>query len=94
MTIRETYPAVADMVSLYCNVNAFDLDGLRKQVHKDKWLGLNPSFKDDFAKVIGERMFAPQEYLGLTEDEFETAEEVAEHLEKVFNFVYHGGPHP
>lgn len=94
MEINETYPTVARMVKLYCNVNFFNLDGLRKQVQKERWLSLNPSFKDDLEKVISEQMFHPDEYRRLTEDEYETAEEVAEHLKAIFDFVYNDGPHP
>ena len=94
MAIGKVYPAVARMVTLYCHANDFDLAALREQVRDDKWLAINPTFKDDFAKVIDERMFSPDEYFRLTGVDYESAEEVAEHLEKVFNFVYNDGPHP
>jgi len=94
MAIGDAYPTVARMVKLYCHVNDVDLEGLRKQVQKEKWLNLNPSFKEDFSNVISKRMFATEEYLRLTKDEYETAEEVAAHLQANFNFVYNDGPHP
>ncbi|MGI9419131.1 MAG: hypothetical protein ACR2RA_14975 [Geminicoccaceae bacterium] len=94
MAISETYPAVARLVKLYCHGNDYDLDALRKQVSKEKWLSLNPSFKDDFHKVISERMFDPDEYFRLTRVDYETAEEVAVQLQAIFDFVYNDGPHP
>jgi hypothetical protein len=94
MMIAETYPTVAEMVQLYCHANDFDLEALKRQVNKEKWLSLHPSFRDDLDKIITGQMFSPSEYYRLTGVDYETEYEVAGQLRKIFDFVYEGGPHP
>ena len=94
MMIAENYPVIADMLKLYCHANAFDLEGLRKQVHRQKWLDINPTFRADFIKIIRGLMLGPDEYNRLTAIDLEAVEDVAEELETIFNFIYRDGPHP
>ncbi len=92
--IREDYPEIASALSLYCNANNFDLDVFKKQLSNERWRSLNPTFKDDFQKMIEGRLITMKEHVDLTEVDFETDDELFEYLQKIFDHVYHDGPVP
>lgn len=87
ISVASSHPAVADLISLYCNANAFDLDEFRAQLRSDKWRELNPTFLDDFKKVIDDRLITIKEYEDLTNEDFDTEDELFEHLQEVFDHI-------
>jgi len=91
-SIKSSYPEVASLISLYCNANNFDMNGLRDQIQVDRWKTLHPTFKNDFKKIVSERLISAHEYLDLAEEDFDTEDELYEHLQAIFDYLYNDGP--
>ena len=92
--LKDRYPEVAILLDLYCHANNFDMDRFKAQVRRERWRELNPTFKSDFQKVIDDRLITMEEYLRLTDIDFETDDELFEYLQKIFDCVYNDGPDP
>lgn len=93
-SIKSIYPEVASLISLYCNANNFDMAGFRDQIEVEKWRQRHPTFEQDFKRVVCERLISAQEYLELAEEDFDTEDELYEHLKTIFDCIYRGGPLP
>jgi len=92
--LQDRFPEVATLFDLYCHANNFDMDKFRAQVRREGWIELNPTFKQDFQKVIDERLVTMDEHVRLTEVDFETDDELFEYLQKILDHVYNDGPYP
>ncbi len=92
--LKERYPEVAIMLDLYCHANNFDMDKFKYQLQVQRWRERNPTFREDFKRVIDESLITMEEHLRLTEVDFETDDELFEYLQKIFDCVYHSGPDP
>lgn len=93
-SLQERFPEVATLLDLYCHANNFDMGKFKHQVQVEKWRERHPTFKDDFQRVILERLVTMDEHVGLTEIDFDTDDELFEHLQKIFDCVYADGPDP
>ncbi|MEM8951323.1 MAG: hypothetical protein AAGA21_15800 [Pseudomonadota bacterium] len=91
MTIASSYPIVSKLIGLHCDANAFDLDGFRDHLAGEKWKKLNPTFLADFQKVIDERLMTIKEYEDLTNEDFDTEDELYEHLQEVHDYISRDG---
>ena len=89
MTIEFTFPTVARLISLHCDANAYDLDGFRDHLKIEKWKQSNPTFLADFKKIIDDRLMTIKEYEDLTNEDFDTEDELYEHLQEVFECISH-----
>lgn len=85
--IASPFPKVAHMIHLYCHANDYDLDAFREQLRREKWGQLNPTFLADFKKVIDERLMTVGEYEDLTNEDFDTEDELYVHLQEVFDHI-------
>lgn len=93
-SLKDRYPEVATLFDLYCHANNFDMDGFREQVRREKWLLRHPTFKQDFKRVIDDRLITMDEHIRLTEVDFDTDDELFAYLQRIYDHVYNDGPYP
>ena len=86
-SVTSSPPAVAKLIHLYCNANAYDRDGLREQLRVEKWKRLNPTFLADFKAVIDERLMTIQDYEDLANEDFDIEDELYEHLQEACDHI-------
>lgn len=91
---KEEFPEVAAMFDSYGHVNNLDMDKFKRQLQVEKWQRLRPSFKEDFQRVIRDRLITMEEHARLTDIDFETDDELFEYLQKIFDYLYKDGPYP
>ena len=93
-SLQERFPDVATLLDLYCHANNFDMEKFKRQVRIETWQERHPTFKDDFQRVIDERLVTMDEHVRLTEIDFDTDDELFAYLQKIFDCVYNDGPDP
>ena len=91
---KERFPELAHMFVVFCNANNLDMDEFKKQLQVEKWQRLHPSFKEDFQRVIRDRLITMKEHARLTDIDFETDDELFAYLQKIFDYLYKDGPYP
>lgn len=93
-SLKDSYPKIVWAMDCYFHANNFDLDGFKDQLANRVWQDANPTFKDDFKTVIAKRLISMKEHVDLTEIDFETDDELYDHLQKIFDYIYNDGKHP
>ncbi len=81
-----------DYMHLYCHANAFRPSALKRD------LGTDPDFLERFRQrfewVLATKPIAAREWERRNETSFDEDEELYEHLQQIYDFMFRDGPHP
>ena len=81
-----------ELMHLYCDANAFSPGDLKTD------LGSNPDFRERFRQrfdwVLQTQPISAQEWEDRNDTSFDEDEELHEHLQQIYDFMFRDGPHP
>lgn len=90
----EKFEILKDRLAGYCNVNAFDLAGLKENLQDPDNADINAIFRAELREAIDGAALNVQEYEDLTGEDFDTDEDMRDLLRGIFAYLYEGAAHP
>lgn len=99
MNIGEVPEELSRVLRTYCNIEVDDVPALsafvtrarRNPTPENRWVEL---FRDQLAAAIINKSISPKQYEKLTDDEYETYEEVQNKLREIWHEVFSNEPIP
>jgi hypothetical protein len=90
----EKFEILKERLACYCNVNAFDLAGLRENLQDPENNDINVIFRAELREAIEVGSLNVEDYVGLTGEDFDADEDLRDLLRGIFAYLYEGGTHP
>src|SRR3546814_983848 len=86
----ETFEILKQRLANYCNVNAFDLAGLKEDLHGQDNVELNAIFRAQLREAIDAGILSTEDYERLTGEDFDTDDDLRDLLHGIFAYLYEG----
>lgn len=78
----------------YCDVNAVEINELRKQIRNPKIPERANAFRKQLASTIVNKSLNPEEYEALTGEDFDNQEELETWLRELWRLIFDDAPIP
>ena len=79
------------LVALYCDVNAFDLDGLRAELRRTN---VESEFRDALRRAGEGDLIDRKDYERWTREDFDTDPQFRSSLRQIYRYLFEDGEHP
>lgn len=92
MNTNHVPETLAHDLKTYCNVNAPLIDDLRKLIRQPKFPKRSQEFRQQLADAIVQQNITPDQYKALTDEEFDSQEDLINWLRELWVEIFDNEP--